>query len=226
VLARMRADSALADVPVLVISSEGSRAEALLRCGAQSFLRKPVRPQALLAEVARVLDESAARRSQGSLAILAVQAGPHPLAVPVEPVRAVLHQLATRALPMGPSYLKEMFEWQGQPVCVLDLPRRLGVEHQLNLPDRALLVLERDGLHLALCLDHVHDPEVVPAAELVRREKLGGADHPLLQQTLLAVARTSRGPLPVIDPFALLSHELLSRLPQALAGARDLPWTP
>jgi chemotaxis signal transduction protein len=216
VLARMQDDPELRRIPVIIISSEKKRAEACLKSGAKAYLAKPIRAQDLLPLVARILDEARAAARAGNLAALFVSVGRIELGVPLDNVRAVLHQPATQALPFGPSYLREMIELHGEAIAVLDLARRLGVEHGEPVLERKLVIVHHDGVSLALCVDHVRDPEELAAADVTLREGIGGAQHGPLKDALVAVARTARGPLPIVDPRALLSRELLKRLSAGL----------
>ncbi len=212
VLARLQQTPSLRDIPVIIVSAEKSRAEACLKAGAKAFLAKPIRAEDLLPLVARVLEQARLAARAGNLAALFVSVGAIEVGLPLLHVRSVMHQAATRPLPLGPSYLCELLTLHGEPVAVLDLARRLGVEHTKPLVDRKLVVIEAGGVRLALCVDAVRDPEEIPAADLLRPGELGGSEHGALQDSLVAVARTSRGPLPIVDPRALLSRELLRKL--------------
>ena len=203
-------------IPVIIISSEKLRAEACLRNGAKAFLPKPIRAQELLPLVERVLEEARAEARAGNVAALFVSVGKIELGLPLDCVRGVLHQTATQPLPLGPSYLTEMIELHGEPVAVLDLARRLGVEHAQPVLERKLVVVEREGARIALCVDDIRDPEELTASDVTARERLGGSQHGALQDALLGVARTARGPLPLIDPRALVSRELLRKLAAGL----------
>lgn len=212
VLAHLQDDPGMRRIPVIIISSEKLRAEACLRNGAKAYLPKPIRAQELLPLVERVLEEARAAARAGNVAALFVTAGKLELGLPLESVRTVLHQIATHPLPLGPSYLSQMVVIHGQPVPVLDLPRRLGVEHSQPVLERKLVVVEHGGALLALCVDEVRDPEELAQEDVTRREQLGGAEHGALRNALLGVARTPRGSLPLIDPRALVSRELLRNL--------------
>ncbi len=219
VLAQLQRMPALKRIPVIIISSEKGRAEACLLAGAKAFLAKPIRAEDLLPLVERVLTQARIDGRAGNLAVLFVSVGALELGLPLEQVRSVLHQTATQPLPLGPSYLRELLTLHGEPVAVLDLARRLGTEHAQPRLERKLVVIENDGVLLALCVDAVRDPEEIPAAFLLRPDQLGGSQHGALREALLAVARTSRGPLPIIDPRALLSRDLLRKLAAHLPGA-------
>jgi CheY-like chemotaxis protein len=219
VLARLQQEPLLKQIPVIIISSEKGRAEACMKAGAQGFLAKPVRAEDLLPMVERVLEQARVAGRAGNLPALFVSVAEIELGLPLEHVRSVLHQTATRPLPLGPSYLCELITLHGEPVAVLDLARRLGVEHAQPLLERKLVVVDADAVRLALCVDSVRDPEEIAAADLLRPGQLGGSQHGALREALLAVARTPRGPLPILDPRALLSRDLSRRLAAHLGGA-------
>lgn len=223
-------DPAIRRIPVLIVSSEKARAEACLQAGAVAFLHKPIKADDLVAHVGRMLELARRAELEGSLAVLFVGVGPLELGLPLERVRTVVHQPATAALPGGSAYLSELFDLHGRPVFVLDLARRLGVEHAEPLAERKLVVLlareaaatDPDGdparaarSHLvALCVDRVRDPEELAREELVPREALGGAGAGLVPELLVAFARTPRGHVAIIDPEALMSRAVLRRLPR------------
>jgi CheY-like chemotaxis protein len=216
VLVQLQADPELRRIPVIIVSSETRRAEACLRGGAKAFLAKPVRAPDLLPLVEKVLAQAREEARAGNLAALFVSVGSIELGLPLWCVRTVLHQTATRPLALGPSYLSQMLVLHGEPVGVLDLARRLGVQHVMPVLERKLVVIEREGATLALCVDDVRDPEELSASEFTPRSRLGGSEHAALQEALLGVAQTSRGPLPMIDPKALISRELLRKLAAGL----------
>jgi CheY-like chemotaxis protein len=217
VLLTMQRDERLRRVPVVIITSETQRQGELMRKGARAFLGKPIRAQELLPLVARILDEQRAAARAGNLAVLFVSAGHVEVGLPIESVRQVLHQIASRPLPLGPGYLSQMIVLHGEPVPVLDLPRRLGIKHALPVAERKLVVVESDGgAPMAICVDGVRDPEELAAADLARREEFAGSDHGVLRDALVAVARTARGPLPVLDPKSLASSDLLRKLSMEL----------
>ncbi len=218
VLAQLQHDPLLRRIPVIIVSSEKKRGEACLQAGAKAFLAKPIRAQDLLPLVNRVLEQARAEARAGSLAVLFVKVGNVEIALPLQSVRTVLHQTATRPLPLGPSYLSQMIELHGEPVAVLDLAQRLGIEHAAPVIERKLVVIEREGARLALCVDEVRDPEELSADEVIPRERMGGAELGLLQEALLGMARSPRGPLPIVDPRALVSRDLLRTLAAGLRG--------
>ncbi|HWE25014.1 MAG TPA: response regulator [Myxococcales bacterium] len=216
VLARMLQDPQLSRIPVIIVSSEKQRAEACLKAGARAFLAKPVRAQDLLPLVMRVIEDCRREQRAGSLAALFIDVSGIELGIPLDEVISVLHQARTRRLPLGPSYLCEILDVHGEPALVLDLPRRLGLDHRSPILDRKL-VLVRCGEHrIALCVDDVRDPEELPREQVLPPTALPGAQHGALSAALVAVVRTSRGVVPVIDPRSLASPKLLRQLSEAV----------
>jgi chemotaxis signal transduction protein/CheY-like chemotaxis protein len=216
VLRLMKADPALSHIPVIVISSEHERGEASTRAGAAAFLPKPIRAEQLRELVGQVLE--GARRSvrEGGLAVLPVGVGPLEFGLPLERVRRVLPQPATRPLPLGPTYLSELFEFDGQPVAVLDVARRLGIAHAVPRDERKLVVIAQDTLLLALSVDRVREPEELAASEIAWREPRKESGEGPIAEALLAVSRDVHGSLPIVDPRALLPRELLRELAKHL----------
>ena len=216
VLAQMQRHPDLRRIPVIIISTEKRRAEACVKNGAKAYLPKPIRAQDLLPLVGRVLEDERRATLQGSLSALFVSAGQIEIGLPLDSVLSVLHQAATRPLPIGPSYLCEMLDLHGEPVLVLDLAKRLGQEHARPIEERKLVVIDCQGAPFAVCVDAVRDPEEISRERLSSGEALGGSEHGALGSALIALARTARGPLPIVDPRALASRKLLSDLSRAL----------
>ena len=215
VLARLKATRELEAIPVVIISSEQRRAEACLGKGAIAHLVKPLRADHLVATVGRALESARARAARGSFAVLPLAVGPIELAVPLPDVRHVMLQPAIEPLVGAPSYLTGFFELFGDPICVLDLAARFGVDHAQPLADRKLVVVERDGVRLALCADDVHDPEEIAPADI--REVMPGDDSLGLAGALHSVVKTLRGSVPVIRPHALLSRGIVRSLGELVA---------
>ena len=209
VLKRVKADPATSGIPVIIISSEASRAEACLALGAELFLSKPFRADELLSAVENALQNARRRARAGSMALLRLGVGGLEFAIPLDGVRQVILQPATRPLPLGPGYISEFFELKGQPVCVLDLARRLEVGHSESIEERKLVILEIDGVQLALSVDAVQDPEEYPASDIEPRERVGGTGHGHLRDALVGMLRAGGRPVPIFDPKAFASQELL-----------------
>jgi chemotaxis signal transduction protein len=200
------------------VSSETARGRASLARGARAFLQKPIRAQELRAVVSRVLEEQRRRARRDELAVLIVGVGRLELGVPLDAVREVLPQPMTQVLPLGPDYLSEMIEYRGAPVLVLDLARRLDLSNDEALQERKLVVLHIDERWLAVSVDRVREPEEFLPADVLVQGQIGGAEHAPLDDVLAAFVKTTRGQIPVVEPKALLSAELLGRLSQVLTA--------
>jgi CheY-like chemotaxis protein len=224
VLAELKSDPILSDVPVIIISSERGRAEACLKAGAAAYLPKPIQAPELRALVARTLEEAEQKGRRGGLAVLMMRVGPIEFGVPLDNVEHVLAQLPTRPLPFGSAHLHETFDLGDQPVCVLDVAEALGgVERRVPLVDRRLVVVLHEGLLLALSVDEVHDPMEFPPRDVILAKRLGGAKHGDLSRVLSAMVRIDGRSLAIVNPAALLTPDLLEALTRFLgAAAEDL----
>jgi CheY-like chemotaxis protein len=208
----LRADPELREVPVIVVSSERERAEACLTKGAQAYVPKPILGGELKDTVAEVLARRQRERRAATWVVLAVEIGPATLALPLSCVQQVLLQPATEVLQTGPSYLRDVVNLHGQPVMVLNLAGPLRVESALPLQERKLLVIEHQGLTLALGVDKVRDPAEFPPEAVTVRDQLVGAQSRLVASGLTALIRTPSGMLPVVDPGAFFSRRLVQGL--------------
>ncbi len=220
VLARLTSDPRLSQVPVLVVSSETERAKASLSRGARAILPKPMRADELLAAALRLVDAQRDAARRAFLPCLPVRVGNLDVAVPLDAVEVVVPQVATTRVAFGPPYLREAFELHGDPVLSLDLAVRLGIEHDAPLVDRKLVVLRKQRVKVALCVDDVRDPVEIPPEDVLPGEQVGGATHGELRETLLALVRTERGAVPLVEPGAFLEPEPLDQLAEWLSARR------
>ncbi len=217
VLREVADDPVLCTIPLVICSSETERKAECLRAGAKAFLGKPVDARTLQDAVASVLAQERRRREEQGLAAVFVKVGTLEIGLPLIAVKSVLHQVATRLLPVGPAYLSEFAELLGEPVLVLDLARRFGVAHAKEVQDRKLVLCDIAGATLALCADEVRDPEEIPADALIRRHQMGG--NKLGSVALLGMARTDRGVISIVDPSAFASPQMLHELRSAIGAA-------
>jgi len=223
VLGRLQADPELRSIPVIVVSSEKHRREECLGAGAAAFLAKPIRAAELAGLVGQVLARFLERQREGSLRVLFVSVGDRAFGLPLEAVDSAVQLPLTRRLPAGPSYLSEYAEIYGEPLCVLDLALRLGVEPAVPCLEQKLVVVRNEDQRLALKVDRVEDPEELPREAVVPRERLGGTEDGPLRDLLVAMVQGSRGTLPVLDPRALLQRALWRQLPALVALGAAVP---
>jgi CheY-like chemotaxis protein/chemotaxis signal transduction protein len=221
VLERVRASDALRDLPVIVVSSEVERGQQCVSSGvAAAFVPKPVRAEELRVVVARVIEDHDARIARDGLAVLFLACGPLEVGIALDGVEQVFMMPETRRLPGGPPYLDQYFERNGEPVCVLDLPARLGVAHTQPLVERKVVLLHGGGARIAVCVDDVREPETFAREQILSRDRVGGSEHDPLRRILRAFVSSSRGPTPVVEPSALFSPDGLRALCDSIPGAK------
>lgn len=219
VLAALAKDPELAAIPVIVVSSERARAERCVGLGAAAVLHKPAATEELMRTLDRLVGAALAAEEHAGMAVLAVSVGALRFALPLLHVTRVAPECATMPLALGPSWLAELVDVGGAPVCIVGLARRLGTTYAEPRLERKLVFVSADGVQLGLRVDRVHDPELVLASQLVPAARLGGAAHPPLDRLLLAVAHTAAESLPIIDPSALLSPVLIRELAAGITAA-------
>jgi CheY-like chemotaxis protein/chemotaxis signal transduction protein len=212
VLERMLADPEMKSIPVIIVSSEVERGEAAKERGAVAFIKKPIQPDMLRAAISGALEEVTRRRREGGLRLIMLETGPIELGVELADVESVMMQPSIAPLSGGPGYLLGIANIYGEPITVLDMARRLGVEHAVSILDRKLVVVVHGKLKLALCVDKVHDPLEIAPEQVIPREQFAGTEHEPLRGTIRAVAQTPRGHRLVIDPAALISRAMARRL--------------
>jgi CheY-like chemotaxis protein len=219
VLAALARDPELAEIPVIVVSSERERAERCFGLGAAAVLHKPAGTDQLMRTLDRLVGAPRAAEEEAGMAILTVSVGDLWFAIPLVHVTRVAPECATTRLAIGPSWISELVDLGGTPVCIVDAARRFGVEYAEPRRERKLVFVSTAGVQLGLRVDRVYDPELVLASQLVPAARLGGAGHPPLDRILLAVAHASVEPLPIIEPSALLSPVLIRELAAGIAAA-------
>jgi CheY-like chemotaxis protein len=224
VLVAMRQDPRLADVPVLVVSTESQRARDTLRLGADDFLPKPVTADDLKRRVAGVLQAAAQRRAERLRAFLFFRCGDLDLGLPLEQVNAVAARPALQALPGAPAHVPGFFEAYGEPVPLLDLAARLGRAHAQPLLERKVVMATAGALTLGLEADEVWDPEGLPQDAVLGPERFQ-APFDGLKDKLLGLARGSRGLVPVLDPRNLMDEAELEALRAGLRSVSEAQGT-
>jgi len=220
VLLAMRADPRLRDVPVLVISTESQRARDTLKLGADDFLAKPATAEVLRRRVGALLEAASERRSLRLRPFLFFRCGTQALGLALDQVYLITARPALRPLPSAPPHLPGFFELYGQPVPVLDLAARLGLDQDQDLLERKVVVLApRQGVHLGLETSEVWDPEGLPQEDVLEEDRFA-APFAGLKGRLHCLARGSRGLIPVLRGEALLDESELGALARELSRAR------
>jgi CheY-like chemotaxis protein len=251
VLAAMKADPALASIPVIVVSTEHDRADECIRAGAAEFVEKPIRADVLRSVVARVLSDAQREAARGSLAVLHVEVGGLSAALSLDAVFAVAAQPATFELETSCDFLSEGFDFRGELVAVLDLARRFSREHAARVVDRKLVIgghLPRGSAdddvvtvrsaspsepsaracRLAVCVDEVHDPEIVSRAAVLdksaasgrgRDADASGDEASFFTPGTVALVRTARGTVPLLVPLSMVPAAVLGSLEGAVRRA-------
>lgn len=219
VVVAMRAEPRLANVPIILVSSEARRAESIVGRGAQAYIAKPIRPDALLTTVARVLDAERERERRSRLACVVVEVGSRRFALSLERIRGVVPELATQPLSIGPSYLRESAVVHGEPLLVADLAERFQMTSRVPRVDRVLLLLRTSTGHLALRVDRVHDPIEIDPESMVRRERVGGVDEHEDLRALDGFVERDGAFVPLLDPMGLFDDEVLAAVDAFAAGS-------
>lgn len=215
VLVSMRHDPRLADVPVLVISTESQRARDTLRLGADDFLPKPVTADGLRRRVAALLETAARKRSERLRPFLFFRCGSQALGLPLESVFVVAARPALFGLPHAPAHVPGYFELYGRPVPLLDLSQRLGLTQDTPLIERKVVVLNlASGAALGVEASEVWDPEGLVQADVLDESRFT-VPFAGLKGRLECLARGSRGLVPVLRGQSLMDEAELD----ALAGA-------
>jgi len=195
-------------IPVIIITSEKLRAEACLRNGAKPTCQSPSGRRTCCR--CRAVPKTPGPRHRGERRGALVTVGKIELGLPWTAFTRLAPRTATQPLALGPSYLTQMIELHGEPVAVLDLRAAWGVEHAQPLLERKLVVVEREGARMALCVDEVRDPEELPPPTFIPRERLAARSTERSRMPCWAGEDGARGVL-LIDPRALVSRELLRK---------------
>jgi CheY-like chemotaxis protein/chemotaxis signal transduction protein len=218
VLARMKSDASLRDIPVIVVSTEHHRADACLKAGAVDFIPKPIRADSLRAVVERVLAQTERDVEGTSLGVLFVETCNVRAGIPLDTVVTVALQPATIPVVSGCPFLRELFVFRQAPVALLDMADWLGKAHARPLVDRKIVIVEHAPL-IALSVDDVSSPEVIPPRRVHRPDGATGSQTGVLAAVTIATVETDRGEVPVIDVQAMVSPELEGSLHALLKAA-------
>ncbi|GAC1352075.1 MAG: hypothetical protein NVS3B20_10240 [Polyangiales bacterium] len=207
VLAEMQADETLKDTPVVIVSSERTRAETALRGGALAYVPKPIHADALLSAVERAMTHVERRRAEESLAAVIVCIGNLAFACEIKGLAFVVHQPATTRLQLPAIERLSAFIAHGVKVGALDVTKRFGVAHAARLVDRKIVIFRGDPA-FGLMADEVFGPEIFGPTERFS----DAPTDPRLRDLALSTVRRGDQLLAVIDPQRLIPSEAPSAL--------------
>ena len=214
VLAYLRADPELCTIPTIIVSSERERAEACLALGATAYLPKPLRAEELRAVVERVLAAAEEKRLEHGVGVLVVVVGTIAVGLPLDVVRLVASQPMTRPLSFGSPCVSQTIDLHGERVLVVDLAELIQTAHASPVEDRTIIVVAHGEHVIALSVDHVREPELVPPSRIVDRAALGVPAHPTVDRAFRFLMRAAIGEelVPIVELRALFSPELARQI--------------
>lgn len=189
-------------IPVVIVSSEHTRAATCLEMGATAFLPKPVRAEDLRATVARVLLEADRRAAVGAVGVLFVEVGDVEFGLPLDEVRgAVLHPFTSEEEVLG-GLRCDTFDFHGTKAIVLsDTTISIGTAPKAPIVDRKLVLFERGERLFAVAVDEVRDPVLLTVTDVTTRKRSDGSIE-------FGVTNGRGEFVPLIDVEALLPPEL------------------
>jgi len=97
--------------------------------------------------------------------LVAFRVGGQEFAFNVFQVERILRYEAPAPLPKAPAYLEGVLQYQGVPVPVVDLRKRLGVEAPKR-DDTRIVVIETEGHRIGAVVDTVTEVMQVPATQV------------------------------------------------------------
>ncbi|MET0391084.1 MAG: chemotaxis protein CheW [Polyangiales bacterium] len=132
-------------------------------------------------------------------------------------VTEVVRAVAIEALPSAPGIVSGVINLRGQVIAVVDMRRRLGLPPRPVVPEDYFIIVELNGLRLALHVDRALDLLNVSPIPLARV-----APSPFDEARYIAgVVPTGEGVLLVQDLPAFLSHADSVQLGEALRARHE-----
>jgi len=224
VLRFIRKNESLKDIGVLILSTEGQRARDCLALGADDFLLKPSKPEELRARVASALEQASRRATSRQKAFLFFCVGSMDLGLMLSEVERILPALALTPFPNAPAWLLGWFELDAVATAVIDFSRLTGLEHSVALPERKIIILKHERLHLGICVDEVKDPEELDRSVLEDPSALLPLAAESLKGRLEFMARASGGSfVPVIRASKFIDDQELEKLMNSLSLIKAEP---
>ena len=207
----LRLDPSTAAIPVIALTAESAFEGVVQTLGCADFIRKPFEEDDFRARVTHVLN---AGRAAGAAVL--VRVGRQDIAIPLEAVRQVVSMPALAPLPGAPRHIKGLLNLRGKLIPVFDLPARLNLATAAQLEDQLLVVCEREGRPLAVCVDDAEEVVEIARNALAPLNPEIASTLGSLSRAFLGGWRRSEGFVPVLAPFRLLPDSALEQLGELL----------
>ena len=130
-------------------------------------------------------------------------------------VERILRYEAPSPLPKAPEFLEGILTYQGAPVPVVDLRKRLGVPAPLK-DDTRIMILETEGAKIGTIVDAVSEVMQVPAARVTPPS---GMVRGLAAEYIAGLVTRDQRTIVVLNATKLLASTEKLQLETALAAA-------
>lgn len=140
--------------------------------------------------------------------------GANDYAIPLLQVREVIGNPETTPIPFSPSYFIGLVNLRGQVISVIDLRKKMGVTPAEKESDRAVIILDLEGVIVGCLVDSVNrvlnlqGEQIQPAAEVESVAKL---------DFLIGVAQVESRLTALVDVYKLLNIKDMSTISGAAA---------
>lgn len=138
------------------------------------------------------------------------------LAFNIFQVERILRFESPAPLPKAPDYLEGVLQYQGAPVPVVDLRKRLGVDAPQR-DDTRIVVLEVGGSRVGMVVDAVTEVMQVPASQVTAPAPIVKG---LAAEYITGLVARDRRTIIVLNTGKLLSSQERLQLETALQGAK------
>jgi chemotaxis signal transduction protein len=200
-------DPSTAAIPVIALTAESAYEAIVQNLGCADFIRKPFEEDDFKSRVIHVLN---AGRAAGSAVL--VKVGRQAIAIPLEAVRQVVSMPALAPLPGAPRHIKGLLNLRGKMIPVFDLPARLNLTAAAQLEDQLLVVCEREGRPLAVCVDDAEEVVEIARSSFAPLNPEIALTLGSLSRAFLGGWKSSESLVPVLAPFRLLPDSTFEQL--------------
>jgi purine-binding chemotaxis protein CheW len=130
-------------------------------------------------------------------------------------VERILRYEAPARLPKAPDFLEGVLQYQGAPVPIIDLRKRLNVAAPLK-DDTRIVILESEGARVGVVVDAVSEVMEVPAAQVTPPPAIVKG---LAAEYLTGLVTKDKRTLMVLNTARLLGTQEKLQLQAVLQGA-------